>query len=90
MHIVIYCHILATHVAENIPHGVAHRVFSNCSENSDYVEAKAEFSAYLENRFYNKEWVASKFEKVEKLNKESQISFQKNDHFLGLKLGLGP
>ena len=32
----------------------------------------------------------SVLQKVEKLNKESQISFQKNDHFLGLKLGLGP
>ena len=68
------CH--PTHIAENIPYGVAHRVFKNCSERSEFVNSKVEFSKYLEDRNYNSDLISNSFDKVEKLDRQSLISKQ--------------
>ena len=66
------CH--PTHIAENIPYGVAHRVFKNCSEEEEYLKSKAEFSRYLEDRNYSKDLILKSFEKVEQLDRDNLIS----------------
>ena len=66
------CH--PTHIAENIPYGVAHRVFKNCSEEEEYLKCKIEFSKYLEDRNYNKDLIHKSFEKVELLKRDNMIS----------------
>ena len=66
------CH--PTHIAENIPYGVAHRVFKNCSEKDEYLKSKVEFSRYLEDRNYSKDLILKSFEKVEQLERDNLIS----------------
>ena len=66
------CH--PTHVAENIPYGVANRVFKNCSEDSEYNKSKVEFSKYLEDRNYSNVAIEKAFQKVEKLDRNAIIA----------------
>ena len=65
------CH--PTHVAENIPYGVAHRVLKNCSEESEFQKSKIEFSKHLEARNYDCNIIDRAFDKVEKLDRNSII-----------------
>ena len=71
------CH--PTHIAENIPYGVAHRVFTTCSEPEEYEKCKTEFMSYLEKRNYNRKFVIEAFERAEKLDRISIISGVKNN-----------
>ena len=66
------CH--PTHVAENIPQGVAHRVYTNCSEQSEYDKCKAEFTSYLKNRNYDHDLICKAFNKAETLDRSTVIS----------------
>ncbi|KAL5258256.1 hypothetical protein ACHWQZ_G013033 [Mnemiopsis leidyi] len=66
------CH--PTHVAENIPYGVANRIFKNCSEESEYYKSKLEFSKYLEDRNYSKVTIEKAFQKVEKSDRNAIIA----------------
>ena len=71
------CH--PTHVAENIPYGVAHRVYKNCSENEEYQKCRNEFKSYLENRNFNSELINNSFDKVEKLERNAIINKEKSN-----------
>ena len=66
------CH--PTHIAENIPYGVAHRVYKNCSERDEYLKSKSEFTKYLEERNYNSSLITKSFDKIEKVDRDSLIS----------------
>ena len=66
------CH--PTHIAENIPYGVAHRVYKNCSERDEYLKSKSEFTKYLEERNYNISLITKSFDKIEKVDRDSLIS----------------
>ena len=65
------CH--PTHTLQNIPYSIAFSVFKICSNKKDYLEAKIEYSKYLEDRGYSKECVGTAFAKVEKLNRSDLI-----------------
>lgn len=71
------CH--PTHIAENIPYGVAHRVYKNCSDPETYITCKAEFASYLQNRHYSDELINKAFQKVETLNRDSIIASGSKD-----------
>jgi hypothetical protein len=71
------CH--PTHVAENIPYGVAHRIYKNCSETEEYQKCKTEFKTYLGNRNYNSELINNAFDKVEKLERDAIINKEKSN-----------
>ena len=63
-----------SHIAENIPYGVAHRVYKNCSESDEYLKSKSEFTKYLEERNYNSSLITKSFDKIEKVDPNSLIS----------------
>ena len=58
------CH--ATHIFENIPKGVAHRLFRISSEHINYEKSKHEFTDYLKARGYNENLVHESFREIEK------------------------
>ena len=66
------CH--PTHIAENIPYGVAHRVFKNCSVKEEYSRSRIEYTEYLEDRNYDNDLINSAFDKVEKLDRNKLIN----------------
>ena len=57
------CH--ATHIFENIPKGVAHRLFRISSEHINYEKSKHEFTDYLKARGYNENLVQESFRDIE-------------------------
>ena len=70
------CH--ATHVVENIPKGVAHRLYRICSEQHNYDIAKANFTEYLKARGYNANLVSEAFEEIEKKDRSKLLNLDPN------------
>ena len=71
------CH--PTHTINNIPYSIAYRIFKICSEPSEYMKSKLEYSMYLGNRGYSKECINIAFDKVEKLDRMSLIYNNKSE-----------
>ena len=66
------CH--ATHIVENIPKGVAHRLFRICSEPENYEIAKADFTEFLKARGYNENLVCKAFGDIEKQDRRNLLN----------------
>ena len=70
------CH--ATHIVENIPKGVAHRLFRICSEQENYEIAKSEFTEFLKARGYNENLVCDAFGEIEKQDRRCLLNLVPN------------
>ena len=66
------CH--PTHIAKNIPHGVAHKVYKNCSDPETYIKCKNDFTNYMQDRLYSKDLIGKAFQTAESLNRDSVIT----------------
>ena len=71
----IYIHIL-----ENIPYGIAHRIFKISSDGDTYSESKLEYANYLKNRGYSENIILSSFEKAESLTRTVMIFKKKSEN----------
>ena len=60
------CH--PTHILENVPYSIAHRVFKISSDDKIYNASKSEYSDYLKARGYSAEIIDTSFKKVETLS----------------------
>ena len=56
------CH--ATHIIENIPKGIAHRLYRIHSEQHNYESSVKEYTGYLEARGYHKDNIAAAFNEI--------------------------
>ena len=67
-----------THILENIPYGIAHRIFKISSDGDTYSESKLEYTNYLKNRGYSESIILSSFEKAESLTRTDMIFKEKS------------
>ena len=72
------CH--PTHILENIPYGIAHRIFKISSDGDIYNESKLEYTNYLKNRGYSESIILSSFEKAESLTRTDMIFREKAEN----------
>ena len=71
------CH--PTHILENIPYSIAHRVFKISSDDKIYNASKSEYSDYLKARGYSAEIIDTSFKKVESLSRVEMIFKEKKN-----------